>query len=496
MLWFRRCMILVHRYLGIGLSLFFVMWFISGIGMIYAGGMPELTPELRLARMAPLDLTRVRVSPSEAADRVATQGTPRSVILQTVMDRPAYRLTAEQPVTVFADTGDLLEHVSEAGVMTIASRFMNLPITRLHHVGVLDSADQWTIAQRGQMPLHKVAADDAARTELYVSPALGEVVLHTTRGSRALAWAAAIPHWLYFAPLRVNDPLWRQVVLWTSGIGVILASVGIILGIIQFSPAHPGAPGRSRSRIPYAGWMRWHYITGVVFGVFTLTWVFSGLLSMEPWDWVNRGGSGAELRQALTGGPLDLAQFPPFDPGAWNQVLRSHPAKEVELLRIQGNPYYAVRGADTRPFLLTVNPLRVHPESFSIESLMDRVRQAHPDGRVVESQVLSGYDAYYYARNGRASLPVLRVKFDDPDRTWVYIDPGTSRLVAKFTRQERVERWLYHGFHSLDFAFWYSNRPLWDVGVIALSIGGAASSAIGLFVGYRRLARRVKRLVF
>jgi hypothetical protein len=230
--------------------------------------------------------------------------------------------------------------------------------------------------------------------------------------------------------------------------------------------------------------------------VFTLTWVFSGLLSMEPWDWVNRGGSGAELRQALTGGPLDLAQFPPFDPGAWNQVLRSGSAREVELLRIQGNPYYAVRGADTRPFLLTANPLRAHPESFSIESLMDRVRQAHPGGRVVESQVLSGFDAYYYARNGRASLPVLRVKFDDPDRTWVYIDPGTSRLVAQFTRQERVERWLYHGFHSLDFGFWYYNRPLWDVGVIALSIGGAASSVIGLFVGYRRLARRVKRLVF
>jgi uncharacterized iron-regulated membrane protein len=493
--WFRKWMILLHRYLGIGLSLLFVMWFISGIGMIYAGGMPELTPELRLERMAPLDLSRVRLNPSEAAARVATPSAPGRVVLQTVMDRPAYRLSAERPVTVFADTGELLETVNEAGVMTIAGRFMNLPIRRLHHVSVLDSADQWTIAQRGQMPLHKIAADDAAHTELYVSPALGEVVVHTTRGSRALAWAAAIPHWLYFTPLRVNDPLWRQVVLWTSGIGVVLAFVGIILGIIQFSPARPAIKRHIRSRIPYAGWMRWHYITGVVFGVFTLTWVFSGLLSMEPWDWVHRGGSGAELRQALTGGPLDLAQFPPIDLTAWNQVLPPRAAKEVELLRIQGNPYYAVRGVDHKPLLLAANPLRAHPESFSIESLMDRVQQAHADGRVAESRLLSGYDAYYYARNGRASLPVLRVKFDDPDRTWVYIDPRMSRLVAQFTRQERVERWLYHGFHSLDFGFWYYDRPLWDVGVIALSMGGAASSAIGLFVGYRRLARRMKRLV-
>src|SRR5580692_9611260 len=169
MLWFRRCMILVHRYLGIGLSLFFVMWFISGIGMIYAGGMPELTPELRLERMSPLDLTRIRLSPSEAAARVATPNTPRHVVMLTVMDRPAYRLTGERPVTVFADTGDLLGNVNEAGVMTLASRFMSLPITRLHHVAALVSADHLTIVQRGLMPLHKIAADDEVHTELYVS---------------------------------------------------------------------------------------------------------------------------------------------------------------------------------------------------------------------------------------------------------------------------------------------------------------------------------------
>jgi uncharacterized iron-regulated membrane protein len=490
---FRKWMILTHRYLGIGLSLLFVMWFISGIGMIFAGGMPELTPELRRERMPPLDLNRIRLSPSDAVAKAATGNTPGRVVLQTVLDRPAYRLYAEQSVTVFADTGELLGNLNQASVMAIASRFMNLPIPRLHHIGVLDSADQWTIGERQQMPLHKIAVDDAAHSELYVSPSLGEVVLHTTRGSRALAWAAAIPHWLYFTPLRVQDALWRQVVLWTSGIGVILAMVGIILGIIQFSPARPPGPDRARSYIPYSGWMRWHYVTGVVFGLFTLTWVFSGLLSMEPWDWVNRGGSGAPLRRALAGGLLDLAQFPPIEATAWNQVLPAHAAREVEFLRIQGNPYYAVRGADPGTLLLAVNPLRPRRESFSIESVMGRVQQASAGEPIVETRLLSGYDAYYYTRSGRPPLPVLRVKFDDPEHTWVYIDPAMSRVVTTVTRQERLERWLYHGLHSLDFAFWYYNRPLWDVGVIALCIGGAASSAIGLFVGYRRLARHVKR---
>ena len=491
----RKWLILTHRYLGIALSLLFVVWFLSGIGMIYAGGMPRLTPALRLAREPPLDLTRIRLTASEAAAK-AGRPSPGRVVLLTIMDRPAYRLSAGRPVTVFADNGELLAAIDEAGVMAIASRFMDLPVGRLAHAGVLRSADQWTIAQRGQMPLHKIAADDAARTELYISARLGEVVVHTTRGSRALAWAAAIPHWLYFAPLRVNDALWRQVVLWTSGLGIVLAIIGLALAIIQFSPSRPLRVGRIGSYIPYAGWMRWHYITGVVFGVFTLTWVFSGLLSMEPWDWVDRGGAGGGLREALTGGPLDLSRFPAIDAAAWDHVVRGHTVKEVEFLRAQDDPYYLVRGSEPAPLLLAANPLGVKRESFSIASIMTRVREGAPNVPIAESAVLTDYDSYYYARDPNPPLPVVRIKFSDPNRTWVYVDPAMSQVVAQFTGRKRVERWVYHGFHSLDFGFWYLKRPLWDIGVIALSLGGAASSAIGLFVGFRRLARRVKRMVF
>ena len=44
----RTFLILTHRYLGIPLSFVFVVWFVSGIVMMYAGGMPSLTPEARL----------------------------------------------------------------------------------------------------------------------------------------------------------------------------------------------------------------------------------------------------------------------------------------------------------------------------------------------------------------------------------------------------------------------------------------------------------------
>ena len=120
---------------------------------------------------------------------------------------------------------------------------------------------------------------------------------------------------------------------------------------------------------------------------------------------------------------------------------------------------------------------------------MDRVRRTYPDTPIIEAGLLEEYDSYHYSRDQLAPLPILRVKFDDPDHTWLYIDPGSGQLSTSVHRLDRVERWIYHGFHSLDFGFWYYNRPIWDIGVIVLSIGGLATSTIGLYVGIRRLWR-------
>src|SRR5262245_6970690 len=257
MILIRKFLILTHRYLGIVLSVFFVIWFISGIGMVYTGGMPSLTPQMRLERLAALDFDRIQVVPKGDAD---------SVVLLMVMGRPAYRIDGQ---TIFADNGEALGDADQTKAMLIAGQFMRVPQEKVRYVELLNEADQWTIEDRNQLPLHKVAIDDADKTQLYISPTDGEVVRLTTRGSRSLAWIAAIPHWLYFRPLLVNDRLWSRLIIWTSGIGCILAVAGIALGIVQYR--------RSRPHIPYSGWMRWHYITGVVFGILTLTWVFSGM---------------------------------------------------------------------------------------------------------------------------------------------------------------------------------------------------------------------------
>ena len=480
---FRKLLIFFHRYLGIALSLVFVMWFLTGIAMIYAKAMPTLTAEARLEHLPLLDFQQIKLRPSEAAEHAQLSGPAPRVSLLTIMGRPAYRFSFPEIVTVFADTGEVMTPPGPKESVSIASHFLSMPESMLHHDRVLDSPDQWTIGERSLMPMHRIFADDDAHTELYVSEQSGEVAVVTTRASRALAWVSAIPHWLYLSVLRTNGRVWNMVVLWISGLGTVLALMGIVLAVIQYSRKPP--------HIRYAGWMRWHYITGAIFGVFTLTWVFSGFLSMEPWDWASVGGLGDGMRAAFSGGPLNLEQF-----SAIPSKFPMTDVKEIEFLRIQGDSYYAAKGKSLTPVLVSAEPLSVRAGLFSTQSLVDKAKQANPTVSVADVTELSSYDSYYYSRDGEAPLPVVRVKFDDPDKTWFYIDPRMGRILARYQKRERLQRWIYHGLHSLDFSFWYYSRPAWDIGVIALCAGGAVLSAIGVWISVRRLRRDIRRIAF
>jgi hypothetical protein len=124
---------------------------------------------------------------------------------------------------------------------------------------------------------------------------------------------------------------------------------------------------------------------------------------------------------------------------------------------------------------------------------MERLKQAVPGGHIIESQLLMDYDSYYYSQDEQRPLPILRAKFDDPKQTWAYIDPSMGQVAGQLHRGDRIQRWLYHGPHSLDFSFWYRNRTVWEVGMIVLNLGGAVVSGIGLWVGLKRLGRWLKQ---
>jgi hypothetical protein len=466
-----------------------------------------LSARTRLEHLPALDVAAVRYAPAAAAAKAAS-GFGRAS-LTTVQDRPAYRFASPYgTATVFADTGEPFDEIDIDASRNVAAKFLGVSASSIELARTLENVDQWTLQMRRDLPLHKFTVDDDAGTEVYVSPHAGDVRLVTTTKTRTLAWIATIPHWFYITPLRANQPLWYWTVVGTSTLGCLLAILGLTLGVTQF---HKSTPFRWSQTVRYQGWLRWHYVSGVFFGVFALTWVFSGLLSMEPFDWAN--ADSLEIsNDALSGGPVDLEQFPPFAAEPWAALLAGRALKELEFRRIDDAPYYLARftravaepdprrerlhqpypitgRAEPQHMLVDARTLTHRTEPFGTETLVARLRAAAPDANLVTHELLTDYDAYYYSRNGQATLPVLRVKFDDPLETWVYVDPELGQLVASIHRLHRVERWLYNGLHSLDFGFWYNRRPLWDIGMIVLSLGALVTTTIGMWLGFKRLRR-------
>ena len=514
---FRTLLILSHRYIGIPLSFLFVVWFLSAFVMIYAGGMPRITEAMRIEGAPSLELEKVTISPWQAVGLLGYS--PFEAKLRTVLGRPIYEFP--EPVFastfVWADSGEFLTEVSVEQGAQIASDFLDIPVDNLSYEGLVTTPDQWTIATPGELPLFKYFADDAFGTQVYVSPLKAQVAVYTTRESRLLAWLGTIPHWFYFTDLRANQPLWYDIVVWSSGIGCLLALMGMIMSVTQLRKVQPF---NFRKAIPYQGMMRWHYLLGTFFGLFILTWAFSGMLSMEPFSWSNI--RGVDVDEGLyEQGRLELGAYPDFDAEQWQTLMDATVVegeiKEMEFRWIGGKPFYLAnyslnnglnmskRDRLHQPYsiigqlqsnnlLIDAENLQVS-EGFDVESLVSILDEGVIAASVTDYSLLTDYDDYYYSRNNQLPLPVLRVKFDDPQESWIYVDPLRSELLSLIHKYSRVERWMYSGLHSLDFAFWYHKRPLWDLGLIILLAGGLAVSFIGLYFGLRRLKKDLQYLL-
>jgi hypothetical protein len=121
------------------------------------------------------------------------------------------------------------------------------------------------------------------------------------------------------------------------------------------------------------------------------------------------------------------------------------------------------------------------------------LRDAAQSSGGVDLSLLQQYDRYYLDRRRERPLPVVVAQLHNADRTRVYINPKTARVVAVYESPEWISRWLYHALHSLDFPWLYNHRPLWDIVVITFMTGGTALSLTSLILAWRVLGRKLRR---
>jgi hypothetical protein len=486
----KRALIFVHRWLGVVLCLLFLLWFPSGFVMMY-WDYPSVRPADRLAHQTALDPATIKFSPAEAAAKAEIEA-PGSIRLTTFAGRPVYRFGGRgDSAVVYADTGDEQVEVTQDDVATIAQMWSGQSV-KAARVESVEIADQWTLQDRIRdlQPLWKFSWPDGQ--QLYVSQASGDVIQYTTSASRIGAYFGAIPHWLYFTPLRRNGPAWNKVVVWSSGIATISAILGMVIGVWIYSPSkryrHDGAP----ASIPYYSWKRWHTIIGLIVGTGAVTWAFSGLLSMEPFPERDDRGSRRNqqsIMQALRG-RAPLEKFAAKDPRAALTQLAGLSVKDLELTAIAGEPAYfaTIAPGDTRIVPLNGEP-RHELDSRRIADIVTRA--AGPLGGATV-HVISQYDRYYLDRNHQAPLPVVLVEMNEPGHSRYYIDPKSARVVGGYSAANFMDRWLYHGLHSMNFPWLYNHRPAWDIVVSGFMLGGTALSVTSLVLAWQVLGRKLR----
>lgn len=476
-----RALVVTHRYLGIAVGLLMLAWFGSGIVMMYVP-FPELSQRDRLAALSPIEwssccaLDGLNFSDDRPIRRARIEmiaGTP--VMMIAPEGQPAF------PVSLSGKGGRLNVDfgIAWANAADAAERIFGRDLRPTTYE--LIERDQWTVAEdyAAHRPLYRFRFGDGAGTILYVSSATGEVVLRTMARQRFWNWLGAIPHWLYFTQLRQNGLLWTRVIVWTSIAGGFLTVLGLTIGVTQFRK------GRSGRLSPYRGWFYWHHIAGLVFGVFALTWVVSGTLSLNPWGLLETEFGDEPIRVA-------------GEPILWGalktsiEALRTHPpadAVAIAATPLDGKLYWTASRADGTSLRLDAEG---RPAPLQTDELVRAGQRLAGEMPIADAALIRGEDAYYFAvGRDRADLqlPVFRVVLNDRDRTRYYLDAATGQLLRKIDSGGRGYRWWFDGLHRLDFTPLMRTRPLWDGIMLLLLAGGLAITGTGVYLAIRRLGR-------
>ncbi|MEH6435410.1 PepSY-associated TM helix domain-containing protein [Massilia sp. DD77] len=484
----KRLLFLAHRWLGIVMCLLFAMWFVSGVVMMYVG-YPKLTESERLRHLPRLDASGPLLAPQEALARAGLHGPLKALRLSAGSGgKPVYLVagpgTGPGTIAIDARTGARLGPVDEARALASAAAYAG-PHTALRYLGTVDE-DAFTHSRGldAHRPLHRIQLADPEATLLYVSGSTGEVVRDAPRAERLWNYAGAWIHWLY--PFRGNgfDRYWSGIVNWLSIAGIVAALSGTIVGILRWRFRRPY---RSGARTPYQdAMMRWHHIGGLLFALVTITWIFSGLMSMHPWRVFDTGAPPLRT-EPLVLSPSDAAPGALLEAGAG--------IRELTWTKVLGRSAVLARAAGGRPLVLD--------SETGTAVAIDRPALLREAARLLPAPVLrveelSGYDLYYYARadhtmtgGGDKPLPILRVVFGDAHATWVHLDPRTGAVVNRVDRGKRTSRWLFAMLHSWDWRPLLERRPLWDLVMIVLSMGGTLLSVTGVVIGWRRLGRKL-----
>lgn len=488
----KRFVFLVHRWTGVGACVLMALWLFSGVVMLFVG-YPKLQPIERLQALPSLSPGQTYLPVEAALKQSQSPDKVQQIMLTTIAGRPSYRLREADGTlrVVDAGTGAVVPPPDDAAALRSAQLFLSGANGALQG---RTQDDRWTHSASldPHRPLIKVLMDDSASSLLYISSTTAEVVMDVTRHQRYWNYVGAWLHWVYMLREGSKDPVWSWLVIALSALGTVSAIAGALVGIWRwrFSGRY-----KSGAKTPYREFqMRWHHITGLVFGVMMICWIFSGLMSMNPLGIFSPQGPRPDLRayQHTSAGsnPFRLTTLEALT----RLGAEGFDTREVEWKVLDGQPYLLAFNGVGQTRVLSANLAAPQVEKELDRSRLEQAAKKLFPFAIRSTTLLNEYDAYYY-RRGEASmysaaargLPVLRMQFEDPGNTIVYISPDSGDVVLSLDQRQRTGRWLFNFLHSWDLPWMLRHAWPRDAILVLLSIGTLALAMTGIVLGYRRL---------
>lgn len=476
-----RWLLLLHRYLGISLGGLLIAWCLSGVVMMYVA-YPSLGPDQQIAGLKKLDLKgcceldHLSIYESLLIDDFR---------IEMLLDQPVVRVTTNfgPGTTIDLNSGEPIDGISASEANRIATDFQRHSRLEgdLRYLGLVER-DQWTVTIFSHQPLHHFALNDSRSTEWYISSRTGEVVQLTTASQRFWGWLGPVIHWLYPTQLRQNVRLWLQIVILTSLMGCFLTMLGLYIGVVQFRRR------RNNQSPPYHGLPLWHHYLGLAFGVLTLTWLASGLLSVQPWGLFESEGFSEERLRTRN---ISLS-LPDIRDRLETIASQTLPADTVRLQSVpfDGKMFYLSYTSDGSVQRLDADTL--NPEPLTEQVLARVSANLRPEETIAKSEILYEGDSYYFSHHAKRSFPVYRVILNDAERSRYYLDSVSGQILRKIDNAARSYRWLFEGVHRFDFSTGLRKRPLWDLIMWVLMLGVTGVCFTGTWMGVRYLRHQFR----
>ncbi len=439
---------------------------------------PLLSKDQKRTMLPHEQINRI-LTPTEVFSAI-NKDTIHSLALNFQLHRPVLHLvtTTGKTISKYADTGSPV-YMSKTRALAIAKE--NLKIKTTAEVNVITELDQWIPRTRflKHMPIYKVSFDNPDKTYTYVSSVTGEVLATNVVSERFWSWVGAIPHWIYFKDIRIHNTLWFQIIVWLSSLGFLMVLTGMVTGIVRYKKKPKAKFKRFKNK-----WYNYHYYFGLFFGIFICTWIFSGWMSMTPFSWTPSTSLNKKEQQEWQKGSFQLSEI---TPEIWNDFLDKTKNKQVQESNFTffNTQVFAVVHTDSSQLLYNLNRIDKLPVITDYKTV---VQSFDKNNKITNVALLDAYDNYYYSRHNIKQLPVIRI--DTDSEISYYINPKTTKVVYKCATKNRIQRWIYHGLHSLDFSFLAWNRPLWDIVLFILLLGGTIVSFTGTVLGFRFLKRK------